>query len=72
MVARRMSAAVQSIINARPQETPLQSSGAIIAHYRNIIAGLEAQLAATRQELAACRNVYRALLKAASFKDLLK
>jgi hypothetical protein len=56
-----MSAAVHSA-NARPKETSA-------AHY---IAGLEAQLAATRQELIACRNLYRALLEAASFKDLLK
>jgi hypothetical protein len=60
-----MSAAVHST-NARPKET------LSAAHYQAIIARLEAQLAATRQELIACRNVYRALLEAASFKDLLK
>jgi len=64
----RMSAAVHST-NARPKETLPQASA---AHYQAIIARLEAQLAATRQELIACRNVYRALLEAASFKDLLK
>ena len=63
-----MSAAVHST-NARPKETLPQQSA---AYYQTIIAELEAQLAATRQELIACRNVYRALLEAASFKDLLK
>jgi hypothetical protein len=61
-----MSAAVHST-NARPKETLPQASA---AHYQAIIVGL--QLAATRQEQIACRNVYRALLEAASFKDLLK
>jgi hypothetical protein len=63
-----MSAATHSI-NARPKE-PLPQPSA--AHYQAIIAGLEAQLAATRQELIACRNVYRALLETTSFNDLLK
>ena len=31
-----------------------------------------AQLADTRRELFSCRSIYRALLEAASFKDLLK
>jgi hypothetical protein len=63
-----MPAAVHST-NARHKETLPQPPA---AHYQAIIAGLEAQLAAARQELIACRNVYRALLEAASFNDLLK
>jgi hypothetical protein len=44
----------------------------VIAHYEAVVGRLEAQLAETRAELMACRNVYRALLEAASFKDLLR
>jgi hypothetical protein len=66
-----MSTAIHSI-DARPKETQLQPSAVVIAHYEAVIGRLEAQLAETRAELITCRNVYRALLEAASFKDLLK
>jgi hypothetical protein len=66
-----MPAAIHSI-DTRSTETPPHPTAAIVAHYQAIIAGLEAQLADTRRELLSCRSVYRALLEAASFKDLLK
>jgi hypothetical protein len=66
-----MSAAIHST-DAHPKETLPQPSAVIIAHYQAVIGRLEAQLAAARDELTTCRNLYRALLEAASFKDLLK